>query len=213
MKNSNIDELYINIDKHILLAQAYMEIPELYFIIKACRLKPYQYVFEGLHKLVLFEKWFDEFGNTLNIVNKEIDIKYNDLSMDRNKIICTDLYYGLSLNKIVKMSKFVYICAGIDEDKFKDTFFLTFIGLDNFFRSYLYLYGEWQKVSPLLLGMKGLIKLVDSMESKRFKRLSFFKKFPMHCVSGQAYLTCLPAGEELMKILTKKHEKLIDEIF
>ena len=105
MRYSSIDSLYAHINKHILLAQGYTEIPELYFIIKSCRLKPYEYVFEGSNKLALCPRWIDEHGNSFLIENKDILIKYNDLSLDKNKIICTDLYCGSSLKKLQKLAR------------------------------------------------------------------------------------------------------------
>ena len=99
MKTPSLDKLYTQLNKHILLAQSYTEVPELFFIIKSCRLKPNKYVFEEKSsKVVLYRDWFDEFGNSLQIKDKKLNLIYNNLSLDANKIVCTDLYYGLSLD-------------------------------------------------------------------------------------------------------------------
>ena len=206
----NLDALYISLNKHILLAQSYTEIPELMFIIKACRLKPHDYVFEGSRKLVLHRWWFDEFGNSLKITNKKkLEIIYNDLSLDRDKVICTDLYHGLSLDKIAKMSKLVYVCSGPDEDAGQPSFFTTFLGLDNYLRSYMSLYGEWQIVSPLLLGAKNLCLLGRNTDIKYFRHFANSKTLPIHCLHSESWITCLPSSDEFCAEIGKKCEPLL----
>src|SRR6185295_2676581 len=110
MSSSNIERLYAKIRQHILLAQSYTEIGELAFIIKSCRLKPHSHIFEGKNnKLTLHRWWFDEFGNSLKIVkNKRIKLIYNDLSLSRDRVVCTDLYRGLSIDRIAKTSKLIH---------------------------------------------------------------------------------------------------------
>lgn len=206
----NLDTLYIKLEKHLLLAQAYSEIPELLFIIKGCRLKPYEYVFEGNKKLVLYRWWFDEFGNSFKInQNKKLEIKYNDLALDREKIICTDLYYGLSLDKIAKISKLVYICLGPDEDSHEESIFLTFLGIDNYLRSYMYLLGEWQTVSPLLLGVKHLRMLARNSDIKHFRHFHNSKTLPIPCLSSESWISSMPLGTELISLLAKKSDQLL----
>src|SRR5271154_6988006 len=130
MKSLNLDALHSQLHKHIVLAQSYCEIPELVFIIKSCRLKPYNLLFgEKSNKVVLHRQWVDEFSNSLHITkNKSLEISYGDLSLDRKKIISTDLYYGLSLDRVAKMSKLIYVCCGTEEESQQETIFLTFVG-------------------------------------------------------------------------------------
>jgi len=206
----SLDALYIQLNKHILLAQSYSEVLELFFIIKGCRLKPYEVIFEGNRKLVLHRWWFDEFGNSLKIAkNKKIEIHYNDLSIDREQLVCTDLYHGLSLNKISKISKLAYICAGPDEDTYEESFFLTFLGIDNYLRSYMYLYGEWQQVSPLLLGIKNLRLLGRNTDIKYFLHFNNSKTLPIPCVSSESWITFMPPSSELCAELAKKYDRLL----
>lgn len=206
----NLDALYIQLNKHMLLAQSYTEIPELFFIIKGCRLKPYEYIFEGSRKLVLHRWWFDEFGNSFKITkNKKIDIEYNDLSLDREQVVCTDLYYGLSIDKIAKMSKLVYICAGPDEDTHEESFFITFLGLDNYLRSYMYLYGEWHTVSPLHLGIKNLKLLARNSDIRYFLHFSNSKTLPIPCDHSESWISFMPPGEDFCTEVGKKYEKLL----
>ena len=210
MKAISIDKLYYQLDKHILLAQSYTEIKELFFIIKSCRLKPYSYFFEEKNpKLILHKWWFDEFGNSLQITTgKKIKITYNHLSLDKSQIVCTDLYYGLSLDKVAKLSKLAYLYIGKDEDLYENCAIITFLGIDNYLRSYMYLYGEWQQVSPLLLGMKHLIALSQHRDIKFFKELRIKEKPPLPCVAEMQWLTFIPPNKALTSLLDKKYEGL-----
>ena len=211
MKSPSLDALYITLHKHMLLAQSYSEVQELFFIIKACRLKPHDYVMgERSEKLLLYKWWFDEFGNSLHILkSKRLDIVYNDLKLDRNKIVCTDLYYGLYLDRVAKMSKLVYLCAGKDEDLLEDAFFLTFLGLDNYLRSYMFLHGEWRRVSPLLLGLKNLKMIARNSDIKYFRQFENKEDMPIACASAQQWLSFLPLSPSLLTQLDKQYERLL----
>lgn len=208
MRTPSIEYFHAKIEKFILLAQSYTEIDALEFIIKACRLKPYAHVFQERSKdITLHRWWFDEFGNSLNIAKKKIDIVYNDLRLDRKKIICTDMYYGLSMDRVVKMSKLAYLCTGKDEDLYQDCYLLTLLGMDDHFRSYLYWYGEWEQVSPLLLGMKHLKTLISHTDIKYFRQ--FHNASPLPCVSSDTWLTYLPASGDFLDIIKRQYEPLL----
>jgi len=131
MKILSLDSFYKKIKRTVLLVEGYTEIKNLAFILTACRLKPI-----GLgSKLELHRHWVDEFGSSLKIIKKKIQIVHNDLSIDREHLPCTDLYYGLSLERIVKMSKLSYLCYGQDEDEIY--YIISFLGIDNYLRTYL----------------------------------------------------------------------------
>lgn len=203
MKSPSIDSFYSQIDRHILLVQSYTEISELFFIIKACRLKPYPYVFEEKsYKLILYRQWFDEFGNSFNIDrNKRVKIIYNDLSLPRKNIVCTDLYHGLSLDRIAKISKLCYLSFGKDEDWQQDCALITFLGLDNYLRSFMYLHGEWQQVSPLNLGMKHLKILSKNKDIKYFLKLDIKENSAIPCITSEQWLSFLPPHKEFLSRL------------
>lgn len=213
MRSPSIDWLHAKLEKHIRLTQSYSQIDGLEFIIKACRLKPYDYIFkERDNRIVLYRRWFDEFGNSFTInKRKKIDIVYNDLSLDKAQIVCTDLYYGLSLDKIAKMSKLVHLVSGKDEDLYQDCYLLTFLGIDNHLRSYLYWYGEWQQVSPLLMGMKSLGIIAEHLDIKQYVQAGKKENSALPCVKGETCLSCLPPNKAFLEMLSKHHE-IIAEI-
>ena len=157
----------------------------------------------------MYRLWVDEFNNSLQLKGKKLSIIYNDLLLDGSKIICTDLYYGLSIKKIIKMSKLIYLCAGFDEDKQEETFFLTLLGLDNYLRSYLYLYGEWQQVSSLLLGLSHLKILSRHTDIQYFRNLPKKENYPLPCLSAREWLSVIPTSQSFLDEVKKQHETLL----
>lgn len=211
------------IDKSIKLIASYAEISELHFIIKACRLKPYELVIKEkkrLRKVLLHRRWFDEFGNTLIFEKKVPSLILNDIRMDRKKIVCTDLYYGLSIDCVAKMSNAVHLIAGKDEDLFQDCYLMTFLGIDRYLRSYLYWYGEWKQVSPLLMGWDNLMELAkNSSAIAYFRGLSLASETDianqsaLPCVSTSAWLSFIPISEDFINILRKQSCDEVADIF
>lgn len=207
MKSPSLDVLYSDIHKSIILTESYTEFEGLAFIIKACRLKPHDYIFqEKDNRIILHRWWFDEFGNSLKIDKKKPKIVCNDLSLDREKIVCTDLYYGLSIDKVAKISKMAHIMIGKDEDLLDDCFFLTFLGIDNYLRSFVYLQDEWQQISPLLLGLKNLKNIARDLDIKYFLSPENKENMPVPCISVQEWLTFMPPSSEFLSMLAKQQE-------
>jgi hypothetical protein len=208
MKSPSIDNFYTKLDKQILLAQSYTEIGELFFIIKACRLKPYSYIFEKREeKIVLYRHWVDEFGNSLHITTKKrLKPIYNDVSLKRDSLVCTDLYHGLSLDKIAKISKLAYLCLGKDEDLYQDCAVVTFLGIDNYLRSYQYLYGEWRAVSPLSIGVRNLRIIGKHRDIKYFHQFDIKENMPIPCISSSQWLTFVPPSQAFLTHMEKGHE-------
>lgn len=211
MKSPSLDIFYVGLDKHIRLAQSYTEIDGLDFIIRSCRLKPYTYVFEKREpRIVLYRKWFDEFGNILNINrDKTISMTYGDLALRGKKIICTDLYSGLSIKSIAKISKLVHICSGRDELA-TEFAFLTFRGIDNYLKCYFYSHGEWQQVSPLLLGLNNLLTIADYDNIEYFTYQDNKEIAPVPCISAHNWLAKLPPGQSFLASIQKQNENISD---
>ena len=210
MNTHSIEWLHAKIERRIRLAQSYTEIDSLAFVIKACRLKPYDYVFgEKSNKTVLERWWFDEFGNSLIITKKKaIKIIHGDLRLDIKRIISTDLYCGLSIDRVAKISRLVHITAGKDEDLYQNYYLLTFLGLDNHLRSYMHLYGEWQQVSPLMIGMRSLKRIFNNLHIEGFRQIGKRDNCPFPCASAKSYISCMPASNDFLELLRKECEPI-----
>jgi len=208
MRSPSIEYLHAKLEKQIRLVEGYTEIEGLAFIIKTCRLKPYDYIFqERDDKITLYRWWFDEFSNSFEISKKKkIHITYNDLRLDRKKIVGTDLYFNLSLERVAKMSKMVHIIAGKDEDLFQPYYLLTFLGIDDHLRSYLSHGEDWQQVSPLLLGIKNLKYIANNLDIKHFLEKKENSVIP--CVEGRSFLSYTPASVDFLELLKKRCEPI-----
>ena len=211
MRSPSIERLYAQLNKHILLVQSYTEVNEMFFIMKACRLKPHSFIFQDRDtKLVLHRLWFDEFGNSLRIIkNKRIKITYNDLTLDKNQIVCTDLYYGLSIDKVAKMSKLMFFCSMKEEETYHTQSFATFLGLDNFLRTYVNLDGEWLQISSLCLGMKILKNIARNIDLRYFRELIGKENAPLPCASSSAWLSFMPPSREFLQLMTSEHDQML----
>lgn len=210
MKSPSIERFHAKIDKQIRLAESYTELEGLGFIIRICRLKPYDHVFsERETKTSLHRWWFDEFGNSLIIKSKNVSILYNDLRLPRKEIVGTDLYYGLTMDSVAQMSELVHLMAGKDEDSHRDCFLLSFLGLDKHLRSYLFLYEEWQQVSPLMMGIKNLEALANSTSIKHYRQLENKENTALPCKSSEVWLSYLPASVDFLTLISKRYETIL----
>jgi hypothetical protein len=205
MKSPSLESIYASLEKSLRLIESYTEIPKLAFLFRACRLKPHSYFFEKKdNKIILYAWWFDEFSNSIKLTkSKKLKIIYGDLSLDRDKVTCTDLYYGLSIKKILKISKLAFISCGTDEDMYQDCALISLLGIDDYLRTYLYVYGYWQQVSPLFLGIKNLKIIAKNLDLRGHQELSKSEN-RLPCTVARTWLTCVPISEEFSDILDKQ---------
>jgi hypothetical protein len=210
MKNLSLESIHYHIRKQILLTESYTEFSGLSFIIKACRLIPKDYLEDRNPKIVLKRHWVDEFGNSLHInKNKKIKLTYNDLTLDRSKINCTDMYYGLSIENVIKISKLGYFCAGFDDESLEERNYICLLGVDNYFRTYLF-DGEWSQVSTLHLGMSNLKLITKKIDIKYFLQFNDLKKMPFPCSRANQWLTILPASDACLGVIGKDYPNLLN---
>lgn len=181
------------------VASGFSGIKILTWIIKTCRLKPYAFLNATKHiKTKLEKNWYDEFGNILHInAEKKAEVIFNDLRMKKKDICCTDLFYGLNKENIVKISKLAYIVIGKDEDLFEDVFIISFLGLDNYLRTFCYIYGEWQRVSNLILGQTALSFINKNSLINDYVSFGSSECSLIACYSQQSWLSCLPVNKVL----------------
>lgn len=208
MKSPSIESLYASLDKQIRLAQSYTEIAKLAFLIKACRLKPSEYMKNRSENIILYRHWVDEFGNSLDIKKKKLIITLGDLS-NKDPIVYTDIYCGLSIAKISKMSKLMFLSVGKDEDRQEDCCLITFLGVDNYLRSYLYLYDEWLPVSPLMLGVSNLKAIAKNSDIKYFTKLTKKENCVIPCLSARTWLSFMPASSEFIDLVRQECDYIL----
>lgn len=210
---TGLDKFYLKIKRHILLAAGFTEDKSLAFIIKACRLKPYVLLFEEWNtKLVLHKHWIDEAGNSLKIVkNKRIKIILNHLLIDRKKIVSTDLYEGLSIEKVSSISKLAFILVGKEREIYKDHYICAFLGIDDYLRTFVFFDGEWKMYPSLYLGMRILRNIASNVDIKYFKELGQKDPVIYPCAKQQIWLSCWPPGADFAS-LARKWDNPISEL-
>ena len=130
---------------------AYLDDPAIGFILKMCRLKPYDMLLRCDHRyeLKLHRHWIDEYGTSLRIIKKRIKIVPNDLTVDRKVLRCSDIYDGLSMKQTATISKAVRATK-------KDDRMIGLLGLDDYLRAFIRLNGQWHRCSSLLFDMQTL---------------------------------------------------------
>jgi hypothetical protein len=215
MKSPNLERFYDKIGRSVLLTEKYTEIDQLSNIIRGCRLKPIDiFIDHEKYELKLYRRWFDEFGNSLKIIkSKRINIIHNHLDVRNGAEICTDLYYGLSIDKVIKISKIVHLIVGVDEDTKNNYFLITFLGIDNYLRSYLYMYGKWTPISSLVLGIRRLQMIFQKSDIRYFHQLFHKKSNMIPCQGATEWLSCLPVSTEFLRLIEEKHEVNFSSLF
>lgn len=200
-KDGGVESFYHRINRSILIVKDYTEIRYLDKLLQMLRLKPYDFIFSTEKKLQLRRYWIDEQGNSLFITeDKKIEISICDLSIDRNKLVGTDLYSGLSVNKIYSISKMVFIFTARDEEQ-HDHFIVALLGIDNFLRLFVFTSGEWKVCPELCLGQNLLKNISRNTKIRRFKPLRLKETIIRPCTSERAWLTCIPIPDELKREL------------
>jgi hypothetical protein len=151
MHNCDLEKFYRNIDGSIKLIAAWIENNTLEKIIKSCRLKPYSVFTKKIKTETRLEKyWVDEYGNSLVISNENINVILNDLAIEKDIKISTDLFYGCSIEYFIDNGKIFLIIDNI----------ISILGEDQYLRSFIF-DERWISVSPLILGIDILHNLFD----------------------------------------------------
>lgn len=154
IKNTDLETLYSKIEKRMDLIGAHLsDVEILPMIMKSCRLKPYSIFSNDYQSRTVYEPhWVDEFGNSLKIMNKSCKIILNDVQINKNAKISTDLFFGNSIDSIAKNSECVLLITG----KINAPCYLAaFYGKDKFLRCFFY-NKKTIRISPLILGMNTL---------------------------------------------------------
>lgn len=211
MKISSLEVFYTKIERHIKLLAAYMKNERLETIIKMCRLKPYELVYGRKSKWLktkLYNHWIDEFGNSLKISkNKRLKI-IDDPELKDKKVVCTDLYDCLPLDKIGKMSKLLYLLIGKDSNS-KDHAIICFTGLDNYFRTYSLNNGEWEQIPPIKLGIRFLDDVVKDLDIRYYKELRNSRQIIVKCKNQKSWISYWPPHRDFLEAI-KEYECVSD---
>jgi hypothetical protein len=144
-KSVDIYSLYDRLDRSIKVLSANIKDKNMIHLIKACRYKPLKFLSNKKTNELLYTDWIDEFNHVISFSKKRgrfTQFKdYYYLNAERN--ITTDMYYGLDVYKIHKISTRVYCVTGFSEIDDSLNIYLCFLGIDGFLRAFWYFDGEW----------------------------------------------------------------------
>lgn len=195
-------ELELKLKKRAKLSSIVFKDPYLESIISFCRLKPKNAkTTSSISKTELCDTWIDEFGSSIRITKKEKTIKLNDLSVDKSKIINTDLYSKLSIEKISKISNIIFLFCGKEEDFKTDHFVLSFLGIDGILRTYCFIYEEWFSIPPLALGYSALRLIAKNKSCEDIKIFKNNKVLVYPCKKQISFLSYWPNNPDMNKII------------
>ncbi len=107
------------------------------------------------------------------------------------------------------MSKLVYLSFGKDEDLQEDCCLITFLGIDNYLRSYLYMYDDWKQVSPLMLGFVNLKNIVKNSNEKLFKIIQKKENAELPCNKIKTWLSYMPASSNFIELIKKECDYIL----
>jgi hypothetical protein len=206
MRARNLDSIYVEIEKCINLVEGYTEIAGIGALIKMCRLKPYKMAKinkKNLGGINLYRWWVDEDGNSLRLEGKQPKIVFNDLGINRERLNCTDLYAGLPIHKVYRMSRSMLLLVGKERDSYQDVCAVALLGIDDYLRTFVLLDGRWSKFPSLYLGLPLLLQIANGDDLETWKEVKVRAKetIIVPCVRQQVWLTSLPVADELRQVL------------
>jgi hypothetical protein len=173
-----------------------------------CRLKPIDYNKYCYKNLPLkpILKWVDEYNNELDIEkNKKPKISFGSLS-DKHSNFSTDLYYGVSISSIHKISNSIILASSLDEDTLQPTSAISFMGIDGFLRTFLLNYGSWSSVSSLSWDLKILKVFSVSRHMQNIKG----KNLLMPSRPNNIWISPLPLDESFLTYLSSTHKHVVN---
>lgn len=210
MTSINIERFYDTFEKHVILTSAYTDKKHLGSILMMCRMKPYDIIFGSFtKKVILYRRWIDEYGNSLKIQkDKKVMVRLNDLTIDKSKITQTDLYGQVSMEQTARISKLVYFLNGRDEDQHGQHTVLSFLGIDNFLRTFVFIFGEWRRYPSIFLGMQALTDIATNSDVKYYKELKGKKAIIYPCDVQKSWISYWPC-KDFVSILRDQNESVL----
>ncbi len=208
MKITSLKTYYQNIIRNIKVLTGYTEAKYLEFLIKSCQLRPYDYHFNNVNKkVILHRKWFDNYGNSLNLEGKEIKILFGDTCLVDKKISSLDFYENLDIIKTRKISKLM--CFLDCEILGHQIFLLSFLGIDDYLRTFCIIGDDVKKISSLFLGNLIIKQIFENIKEKHFKEIKIKKNIiPPGCNSAKGWIVALPAHTDFKSLVGKNYEQL-----
>lgn len=209
-KIQTIEEYYLRFNSELNIISGYLDDNTIRDILIKCRMKPYGLrARDGVRK-ILRRHWIDEFGNSLYLDKKTIRIVPNDLSILERNIIHTDLYEGLTIDKILKISKMAYFFLGSEDNNYIKI--ISLLGIDNYIRTYIKHEEKWERISSILLGVDVVRVIVDNESIGSWKKINTGDNRIIPCTNIEEWLVCTPIPTQFWDESLTMREHFKEEI-
>jgi hypothetical protein len=167
VKNIDIETFYSKTVGHMNVAGTFVNNPTLPKIIRSCRLKPSSVFDPNFQFSAKLEKhWVDEFGNSVYLDSGHTKIIMGDIGINADSKNCTDLFYGNAIKTISENSKVAFIASGTNILSGGDLFLVSFYGVDEYIRTFIFTQSRWIRVSPLTMGINTLTLFFNNVNKQ-----------------------------------------------
>jgi len=177
-------------DQIAKVTASFLQDKAIYDMIMFCDITPTKAKPKVLNPVI---SWTDSFGCSISFNKKTIT--YSNLEKPINQ----DMYSGLSLEKILKITDKICIVKGIDEDYLKPFIYYNCLCVDNKIRSYLIYNDNLYKTSPLYLGYDNLYEFVRNKNIIHWYSKDSDIFIP--CINQKIYYSSYPLPEAVLKEL------------
>lgn len=149
------------------------------------------------YKYKFVPNWSDHFGYTVSFENKK-DPKILFTRIDKN--LNTDLYSGLNLNQILKITDKICIVKGNDSVLNKNITIYVCLCVDNKIRSFIDYNDKIEKISPLIIGYKNLYEFIKNKNTIHWIT-STNNEIEINLENVRIYYSIYPIPKDLNDIL------------
>ena len=209
-----LERFYKKNSLRINAVSGYIEDDRIAYIIKSCRLKPYD-VLSGIGAGELDRCWADEYRNSMRVhKDKRLKLIFNDLSIDPEYILTTDMYANVNLTDLPKISKLAYFSIIPDEIESNNyVYIVSFLGNDNYFRTRIFIENRWTRISTLYLGLRLLHTITDHLSTNYFIELDPKKVSTMLPLGiGRHWITFWPPHRHAVSVLNREKPFLLEQL-
>jgi hypothetical protein len=202
LKNIDIETFHKKIEKKITTFGGHARNSRrMLNIVKSCRLKPYSIFGDFSFNEGIDKHWIDEYNNSLVLGSNGLEVVYDDVRLKNCIITTTDLFYGRSITDTIKDSKLMLFLVGTKPA-------IVSYGLDEYYRSYSFNMGRWEKVSPLIIGMEMINVLIDNLSIGTIREFNPIGLHPsIEC--NRCILTPWPTKQDISSRLNDRIKEVI----
>jgi hypothetical protein len=174
------------------LTASYLEDKTVAEIIMYCNLEPKRE--RSYFEFKPNSSWVDSYGCQIYLKKNKKEVLFTNINLINNY----DIYAGLNLDQLLKITDKICIVKGIDEDFNKEFVYYNCLCVDKKIRSYLVYNEKIYKTSPLYLGYEALYEFIKNKNIIHWysKESNIF----IPCLNQKIYYSCYPLPKDLLEV-------------